>query len=300
MMMQIVISGSGGLVGGHLVPFLRSLGHEVRRLIRGDSAAQAPDAVAWQPANGELDPAALAGADAVVNLNGRGLSDRRWTHTFKDELRASRIESTRTLVTALAAADPRPPLLISASAVGYYGDRGDEPVDESAGPGNGFLAQLAKDWEAEARLAADAGARVVLLRLGIVVGRGGALGTMTPIFKLGLGGPIGNGRQWWSWVAMEDVLGAVRLALEEPALTGPVNVVSPKESRCRDFVTTLGAVLRRPAVIPLPAAAARLALGEMAGEMLLASTRARPAALEAAGYQFRVPALEQAMKRALD
>lgn len=298
--MHIVVSGSGGLIGRHLVSFLRSRGHLVRRLVRSDAAAESPDAVRWDPVAGKMDPAVLAAADAVVNLNGRSLSDRRWTTSFKQDLRSSRLTSTRTLVRAFADADPRPSLLVSASAVGYYGDRGDEPVDESAEPGAGFLADLARDWELEARAAADLGARVVCLRLGIVVGRGGALGAMTPIFKLGLGGPVGSGRQWWSWVAMEDVLGVVRLAVEEPGIQGPVNVVSPQQVRCREFVRTLGSVLRRPAVLPVPAPAARLALGEMADEMLLASTRARPTALEAAGYDFQVPDLEQAMKRALD
>lgn len=297
--MKIVVSGSSGLVGRPLVASLRAAGHQVRRLVRHADQAGATDAILWDPAAGRLDPVALSGADAVVNLNGRSIGDGRWTESVKEELWSSRIDSTRLLVDALAAADPRPRVMVSASAVGYYGDRGEETLDEGSPPGDGFLAELARAWEEAAHPARDAGARVVTLRLGMVVADGGALEKMLLPFKLGLGGPIGSGRQWWPWVALADVLGVVATALDDDRVDGPVNVVSPDEVRCKEFTSALGRVLHRPTVLPLPAFAARLALGEMADALLLASARVRPAALESVGYRFRLPELEDALRRAV-
>jgi uncharacterized protein (TIGR01777 family) len=292
--MRIVISGSSGLIGSALVADLRSRGHDVVRLVRG--AATAADAVSWEPAAGVLAPGALAGVDAVVNLNGRNIGQGRWTGRLKNQLWSSRLQSTELLVATMAAADPPPPVLVNASAVGYYGHRGEEVLDESSAPGAGFLAELTQAWEAAALAACSAGTRVVLLRLGMVIARGGALGRMMLPFKVGAGGPIGSGRQWWPWIAMDDVLGVIRLALEDRSLEGAVNVVAPQEVRCREFTTTLGRVLHRPAFLPLPAVAARLALGEMADALLLASTRARPACLVNHGYTFAAPALEEALR----
>jgi uncharacterized protein (TIGR01777 family) len=236
----------------------------------------------------------------VVNLNGRNIGEGRWTVRVKEELRASRILSTRTLVSAIADAEPRPRLLINASATGYYGDRGDEVLSERSAPGSGFLAELCRDWEAEALKAVSQGTRVVLLRLGMVIGRGGALARMLPPFKVGAGGPIGSGDQWWPWIAMEDVIGAIRFALENATVSGPVNLSSPEVTTSKGFARVLGSVLNRPSFMPLPAFAARLALGEMADALLLASARVRPAVLEELGYRFRVPDLATAIRIAID
>ena len=298
--MRIVISGASGLVGRWLVPDLEANGHQIVRLVRGAIQPGTAGAARWDPMRGELDPGVLSGADAVVNLNGRSIADSRWTARVKEELRSSRIRSTETLGRAIAGATAPPPLLISASAVGYYGDRGDEILDEDAPPGTGFLAELARDWELAALAAASNRTRVVLLRLAMVVGRGGALERMLLPFKLGAGGPIGSGRQWWPWIAMEDVVGVIRFLLEHPAAEGPLNLAAPQEVRCADFTRTLGRVLNRPSVLPLPAAAARLVMGEMADALLLASARVRPSGLERLGYSFRVPELATAIRHAID
>ena len=299
--MRVVISGSSGLIGSWLVPDLAAAGHQVVRLVRGEGAPQpGTDSAVWSPGRGELDPQILSGADAVINLNGRSIADGRWSARVKEELRSSRLRSTETLTRAIAASSSPPKLLINASAVGYYGDRGDEILDESSPPGDGFLAHLARDWEQAALAARSDRTRVVLLRLGMVIGRGGALEKMLLPFRLGLGGRIGSGDQWWPWIAMEDVIGVVRFALEQPEVAGPLNLASSDEVRCRDFTDRLGQVLNRPTVLPAPATAVRLALGEMADALLLASTRARPTALQRHGYQFRVPDLAAAIRQAID
>jgi uncharacterized protein (TIGR01777 family) len=293
--MRIIVSGASGFVGTTLVAGLRRHGHEVATLVR--RSAGDPSELRWDPAAGELDPAALSGADAVVNLNGRSISAGRWTPRVKGELRSSRLESTRTIVRAIAAADPAPPLLVNASATGFYGDRGDEELDESSPPGRGFLAELCREWESAALEAKPGGARVVLLRLGMVLGTGGgALERMLTPFRLGLGGPIGSGRQFWPWIAIDDVVGAVEHTLGCDGLAGPVNLVAPGAATSRSFARALGGHLGRPAVIPAPALAVRLGLGEMADALLLASTRVSPAALEATGYRFRAPSLAEAFR----
>lgn len=295
--MKVLISGSSGMVGSALVPALEAAGHRVVRLVR-DEPALPGTAVTWDPTAGRLDPASLSGMEAVVNLNGSNIGEGRWTERRKQELRSSRLRPTELLVKTIGRLEPPPRVFVNASAVGYYGDRGDEVLDESAGPGEGFLADLTRDWEATAAAAAGH-TRVVLLRLGMVVGRGGALGRMLPAFRLGLGGPIGSGRQWWPWIGLDDVVAVVARALTDVSLQGPLNLVAPHEVRCREFTSSLGRVLQRPAVMPLPALAARLALGEMAESVLLASARVRPAALLDAGFAFAFPLLEPALRHAL-
>jgi uncharacterized protein (TIGR01777 family) len=296
--MRIAISGSSGLVGQALVEALESADHEVVRLVRG-TQTRSDGEVPWDPQAGKLDPTTIAGCDAVINLNGSSIAGRRWTGNFKNELRASRMASTQTLVRAIGALEAPPRVMLSASATGFYGDRGEELLYEDSAPGSSFLATLARDWEDCALAARSEKTRVVLLRLGMVVSRGGALGKMLLPFKLGAGGPIGSGKQFWPWIAMNDVIGAIRFVLENERLEGPVNVVSPQETRCRDFASTLGRVLRRPSFLPLPAVAARVILGEMADGLLLASARVKPRVLETAGYAFRTPSIEDALRTAL-
>lgn len=298
--MKVVVSGASGLVGQWLVPDLMANGHRVVQLVRNRTGSVPPGGACWRPDHGELDPSLLAGVDAVVNLNGRSIGGGRWTKAVRSELWSSRIDSTRTLVTAIRQASPPPRLLVNASAIGYYGDRGEAELDESAHRGDGFLAELAEAWEEAAFAARATGTRVVALRFGMIIGRGGALERMLPIFKTGLGGPLGNGRQWWSWIAMEDVLGVIREVLETAQVDGPINVVAPAASRCREFTAMLGGILHRPAVLPAPGFALRLALGEMADALLLASTRVVPAALARLGYRHRVPQLDEALRKALD
>lgn len=297
--MKIIVSGASGLIGGSLTADLRAAGHQVVQLVRRQTGGGAHTA-SWDPARGKLDAAVLAGADAVVNLNGRNVGDSRWTTSFKNELWSSRIQPTETLASAIRDADPAPRVLVNASAIGYYGDRGEEELEESSPQGSGFLADLSAAWEEVALSAASEATRVVAIRLGMVLGRGGALARMLTPFKLGIGGPIGSGSQWWSWVAMEDVIGAVRFAIDRDEVQGPVNVVSPHASRCREFAHALGRVLGRPSSMPLPAFAARLAFGEMADALLLASALVRPSALDGHGYRFRAPELDDAIRRALD
>jgi len=296
--MKIIVSGASGLVGSALVPALGAAGHEVVRLVRTSTRNPSGESV-WDPATGTLDSAVIDGADVVINLNGRSIAEGRWTSEVKEELRSSRLDSTRTLAQAIGNSENPPGLLISASAVGYYGDRGDEQLDESSEIGTGYLAELSGDWETAALAARSEQTRVVLLRLGVVVARGGALGRMLTPFKLGLGGPIGSGRQFWPWVGIEDVCGVIQFILDHKEVEGPVNAVAPQQIRCSDFTRTLGRVLSRPAFMPLPAFAARLALGEMAESLLLASQRVRPQVLEDHGYSFKRPSLEEAIRSAL-
>ncbi len=296
----MVVAGAGGFLGRWLVPDLESRGFEVVRLVRNPRGDPGPGAALWDPEAHFLDPRVLEGAFAVVNLAGRNVAAARWTAAERERLVRSRLDSTATLVEAMGRCDHPPGILVNASAVGYYGHRGEEELDESSAPGSGFLADLARRWEAAALEAAPGGVRVVLLRLGMVVGRGGALERMLPVFRLGLGGPVGGGRQWRAWVSLEDVLGAIRHVMETGELQGPVNVVSPCAVRERELAAALGSVLRRPAVLPLPASAARLALGPMAGELLLASQKVLPRLLQATGYRFRLPGVTGAIRAALD
>jgi uncharacterized protein (TIGR01777 family) len=295
--MKIVVSGSSGLIGSTLVPSLEAAGHEVVRLVRR-AAEDGSGEASWNPAAGEIDSAVIDEADAVINLNGRSIAEGRWNAAVKKGLRSSRLDSTRTLASAIAGSKNPPGLLINASAVGFYGDRGEEVLDENSAAGTGFLADLSRDWEAAALAASSDRTRVVLLRLAMVVAREGALARMLTPFKLGLGGPIGSGRQFWPWIAIEDVCGVVDFLLAQD-VDGPVNLVAPQELSCKEFSRTLGRALSRPAFMPAPAFAVRLALGEMADALLLASQRVRPKVLEEAGYEFRAPTLDVAIRSAL-
>lgn len=291
--MRIIISGASGFVGTALAGQLRRRGFEVTALVRRTPSDPGAEAF-WDPARGELDAGVVSGADAIINLNGRSISQGRWTTRVKDELRSSRLDATRTIIAAIGRAASPPPLLINASATGFYGDRGDEALDEDSSPGTGFLADLARDWEAAALEARSDTTRVVLIRLGMILGNGGALGKMLTPFKLGFGGPMGSGRQWWPWIAMDDVLGAVGHVLDHRGIRGPVNLVAPDAVTSKGFARSLGEHLGIPAIVPAPAFAVRLALGEMADALLLSSTRATPKVLEESGYRFKAPTLARA------
>jgi uncharacterized protein len=297
--MKILISGATGLVGTKLTAALRADGHTVAHLVR-PGAALLPGNVPWNPAAGLLDPAALEGADAVVNLSGASIGDGRWTPARKQVLRSSRVDSTRVLVDALAQMKRKPRVLVSASATGIYGDRGDEVLTESSAPGEDFLAKLARDWEAAAKRAEANGIRTVLARSGVILSTsGGALARMLPPFKLCLGGRLGTGKQWMSWVAMEDVLGILRAAIADERYSGPINMVSPNPVQNAEFTRALAEMLHRPAIFPAPAFALRMALGEMADALLLSSQRAHPERVLAAGYPFRFNHIEPALRALL-
>ncbi len=288
--MKILVSGSTGLVGMALVSALVRDGHTVCRLVRPESTVsmETKDGfnVAWNPATGELGGAGV-GPDAVVNLAGASIGDGRWTAERKAVLRSSRIESTRALVNALGKMNARPRVLVSASAIGIYGNRGDESLTEESKAGSNFLAELTREWEAEALKAEALGIRVVLARFGVILAReGGALAKMLLPFKIGAGGKLGTGKQWMSWVMLDDVVGILRLAIENASVRGPVNVVVPQPVRNEEFTKVLAKALHRPALFPAPAFALRLALGEMADALLLSSQRVVPRVLENTGYQF--------------
>lgn len=295
--MRVAISGAGGLIGSALARDLRADGIEVVRLVRRD--ARSADEIGWDPqAGGSLDPASLRGLDAVVHLSGAPIAEGRWTPVRKALLRASRIDSTATLAAAMVAAETGPDVLLCGSAIGYYGDTGDRLADESAPPGDGFLAGLVRDWEAATTPAADAGIRVVSLRSGVVLARGGMLGRLLPPFRLGLGAKVGSGRQYFSWISLADEVGAIRFLLDRAELSGPVNLTAPQPVTNAQFTRALAQALHRPAMLTLPSGVLRVALGEVAGE-LLASARVVPAKLEAAGFTFRHPDIASALAAVL-
>ncbi len=301
--MKILVTGSSGLVGTALVTALARAGHTVCRLVRPQSAgSEGPKegfAVAWNPATGELGGAGV-GADAVVNLAGASIADGRWTTQRKALLRESRIDTTRALVGALAKMNARPGVLVSASAIGFYGDRGDDMLTEESKPGADFLAGLAQEWEAEAWKAEALGIRVVLARFGIILAReGGALPKMMLPFKFGAGGKLGSGQQWMSWVTLEDVVEILRLAIENASVGGAINVVSPQPLQNAEFTSVLAKAMHRPALFPAPAFALRLALGEMADALLLSSQRVAPQALARLGYRSLQPDLSSALSAIL-
>lgn len=288
----IAVSGSSGLVGSSLCQLLTLLGHRVLKIVR--SPSDAPDELAvWDT---PADAARLAEADAVVHLAGKSIADKRWTDRVKAEIRDSRVIKTAHLCEALARLDRKPEVLISVSATGIYGDRGDEVLTETSPPGDDFLAGVAEEWEAACDPARDAGIRVVHPRLGIVLSpRGGALAKMLTPAKC-FGGALGDGSQWWSWIALDDVVGGIYHAIVTDTLQGPVNFVAPDPLRNRDFAQILGRVVGRPALLPAPAFALRMALGEMADALLLASTRVSSAKLSGSGYHFRFPELQPALR----
>ncbi|MBI3300786.1 MAG: TIGR01777 family protein [Deltaproteobacteria bacterium] len=294
--MKILVTGASGLVGSALVPFLTTGGHAVTRLVRSQPRTGAAE-VRWDPEAGILDTASLAGVDAVVHLAGENIAAGRWTAERKARIRDSRVKGTKTLCETLARLAQPPTVLVSASATGYYGDRGEELLREESASGSGFLAEVCRAWEAATEPAVQKGIRVVLLRIGIVLSpAGGALAKMLLPFKMGVGGVIGSGEQYMSWIGLDDVVGAIHHALMADTLRGPVNAVAPDAVTNREFTKTLGWVLGRPTVFPLPVFAARLAFGEIADELLLASTRVEPARLAATEYQFRHPDLEGALR----
>jgi uncharacterized protein (TIGR01777 family) len=296
---RIVIAGASGLIGSHLGPFLAGRGHDVVRLVRHRPASAGAE-VYWNPATGELDVAALGDVDAAINLAGASIAGGRWTREYKAEIYDSRVKSTELLCRTLAGLARPPQVLISASAVGYYGNRGEERVDEEAAPGGGFLSQVCQAWEAATAHASGAGIRVVHLRFGLVLsGDGGALAKMRTPFRLGLGGVVGSGRQYMSWIAMADVLGVIEFALGTPGVNGPVNATSPAAVTNREFTKTLGQVLRRPTIVPLPGFAVRAMFGEMGQACLLEGVRAAPQRLIESGYSFRHATLESALRAEL-
>jgi uncharacterized protein (TIGR01777 family) len=298
--MLVAVTGASGMVGAALVDALQADGHLVRRLVRREVRDHDHE-VHWDPAAGKIDGGALYGIDAVVHLAGENLAAHRWTDSFKQQIIESRVKGTRLLSKTLAGLSSKPLALCSASAIGFYGDRGTELVDESSPPGKGFLADVCQQWEAATRPASDVGIRVVNLRIGVVLSpRGGALARMLLPFKMGLGGVIGSGQQYFSWIAIDDLISAIQLAISDAPLEGAVNAVAPKPVTNREFTKTLGRVLRRPTVFPLPAFAARLALGEMANEMLLGGVRVEPRALRSAGFSFEYPQLERALRHVLN
>jgi uncharacterized protein (TIGR01777 family) len=292
--MRIVISGATGLIGTALAARLDRDGIEVTRLVRRSPAS--PAEVSWDPraTAGRLDPAVLSGAGGVVHLSGAPVAGGRWTPARKQQLRDSRILSTRAIVEAIAAAPQPPPVLLCASAIGFYGDTGDRAVTESAPAGTGFLASLVQDWEAAAA-AAPAGTRVVNLRSGLVMsGRGGLLGPLLPLFRLGLGARLGTGRQYLSWIAKTDEVAAIRFLLDHPEVSGPVNLTAPAPCTNAEFTAALARAVHRPAALAVPAVALRTALGEASGE-LLGSARVLPQKLEQAGFSFRYPDIAGAL-----
>ena len=295
--MRILLSGSSGLVGRAVTRALGDEGNEIVPLVRSGGDGHA--AVLWDPASERFDAAAAEGADAVIHLAGESIAAGRWTAERKKSIRDSRVKGTRLLADGLARLSRRPSVLISASATGYYGSRGDEVLDESSTLGRGFLAEVCRDWEAAAESARSVGIRTVHLRFGVILAKqGGALAKMLMPFRLGLGGKLGDGRQWMSWIALEDVVEIVRFVLRGDA-AGAWNVVAPTPVRNEDFTHALGRVLSRPTLLPMPAFAARLAFGEMADEALLASSRAVPKKLLDAGFRFRHAEVEAALRAIL-
>lgn len=297
--MKVLISGSTGLIGSALLEFLRSHGQEAIALTRSEPRP-GELAVRWDPQAGTIDQAALEGLDAVVHLAGESIAGEKWNARKMARIRDSRVKGTALLSEALAGLKKPPSVLVSASAVGFYGDRGDEILREDSPPGRGFLAEVCQQWEASAEPARRRGIRVVHPRFTTILSHaGGVLPKMVAAFSIGAGGRIGAGRQWWSWIAIDDAIAAIHHLLASATLAGPVNIASPAPVTNADFTRTLAHVLSRPAMLPLPAFAARLAFGKMAEEVMLASARVEPAQLISDGFLFRYPQLEPALRKLL-
>jgi uncharacterized protein (TIGR01777 family) len=295
----VVVTGASGLIGTPLVAALEQAGATVVRGVRRPVRDRACE-MYWNAEHGEIDSGKLEGVLAVVHLAGENIAAHRWTAAFKQKIRDSRVNGTRLIAESIAHAANKPRSFVCASAIGYYGDRGDEKLTESSPPGHDFLAEVCRDWEAACQPARDAGARVVNVRTGVVLSPdGGALAKMLTPFKLGLGGQLGGGRQYMSWITLGDVVGALRFLASASSVSGPVNLTAPNPVANADFTKTLGRVLKRPTIFPMPALAARVAFGEMADALLLASTRALPDVLRAAGYNFLDADLEQGLRRLL-
>ncbi len=296
--MKILVTGSSGFIGRNLIDVLESRGDAVTRLIRSKNGAK-PGSAYWNPECSDMELETLEDYDAVVHLAGESIAGR-WTKEKKEKIENSRVKGTKLIAGSLAKLDNKPGVLIAASAIGIYGDRGDEILNESSSSGSGFLADVALRWEEALEPAAKAGIRVVKLRIGMVLGKdGGALGKMLLPFKIGMGGVIGSGNQYWSWISIYDLIGIILYAIQNKKLNGPINAITPKPVTNREFTKTLGRVLGRPTIFPLPAFVARGIMGEMARETMLASTRVVPEKLTAAGYTFSYPELENALTHIL-
>lgn len=294
--MKILVSGSHGLVGKALVRSLTGDGHEVIRLVRGEHAVGAPE-VGWQPQQGRIDVEHLEGIHAVVHLAGENIASGRWSAEKKKAIRESRVKGTALLSDALTQLSRPPSVFLSASAIGYYGDRGDESLTEKSAPGKDFLSSVCVEWEEATRPAVEKGIRTVCARFGIILDPNeGALGKMLPPFRMGVGGRVGDGKQWMSWIALDDVVNGLKFLIEDESIKGPVNFVAPEPVRNAEFTKTLGRVLKRPTFFPVPAFGARLAFGEMADALLLSSQRVEPSVLEDKGFMFTWPTLEPALR----
>jgi uncharacterized protein (TIGR01777 family) len=298
-LMKIVVTGSGGLIGRPLVAALLDAGHEITRLVR--RTTQAPDEVEWDPAGGTIDAAGLEGVDAAIHLAAAGIGDRRWTDAYKQEILDSRVNGTNLLASTLAELDPKPSVMVSASAIGWYGDRGDEILDETASPGTGFLADVAAAWEDAAEPAEAAGIRVVHPRSGIVLSRDSlTLRRLLLPVKFAVAGKMGSGDQWWSWITLEDEVRALIHLAVASDLAGPVNLTAPNPVTNREFISTLGQVLGRPTILPTPSFALKAILGsELADTLVLQSDRVVPVRLEADGFEFESPVLIDALRSVL-
>ncbi|MET9857547.1 TIGR01777 family oxidoreductase [Streptomyces sp. NPDC006450] len=296
--MRIAVTGATGLIGSALGRSLKADGHDVVRFVRREPAG--PGEARWDPARGYVDPAGLAGCEAVVHLAGAGVGDHRWTAAYKRRIRDSRVKGTAAIASAVAAMDEPPATLVCGSAIGYYGDTGDRTVDEGSPAGEGFLPEICVQWEAAAAPARDAGVRTVFARTGLVVAaEGGAWGKLFPIFKAGIGGRLGNGRQYWSHISMHDEIAALRHIIDTPALAGPVNLTAPEPLTNREVTAAMGRVLHRPAVFAVPAPVMRAVLGEFAQDVL-GSQRVLPARLLESGFVFRYPGIEESIRAALE
>ena len=293
-MKRVLVSGVSGPIGAALLPSLEAQGIEAVRLVRG--AAKDNREVSWDP-QVSLPPAAVSGFDAVIHLAGESIVGR-WTAAKKKAIRESRVRGTASVATALAQTAAKPAIFVCASAIGFYGSRGEEILDEGSSSGQGFLAEVCREWEQATRIASNAGIRTVNIRIGLVLSdKGGALAKMLTPFKLGLGGRLGSGRQWWSWIHVADIVGAIHHAIETESLSGPVNLVTPSPVSNREFTQILANILHRPAAFPVPEFALHLAFGRMAAEeLLLSSQRVRPGKLQAGGYQFRFQKLQEALE----
>jgi uncharacterized protein (TIGR01777 family) len=296
MISRILVSGVSGPIGASLLPSLKTRGYEVTRLVRG--AVTGEGQISWNPAK-SISPHAVTGFDAVVHLAGESIVGR-WTDEKKRKIRDSRVAGTAALAQALAQAKDKPQVFVCSSAIGYYGDRGHEVLNEQSSPGSGLLPDVCREWEAATKAAADAGIRTVQMRTGVVLSpKGGALGKMLTPFKMGVGGRIGNGRQWMSWIDVQDMVGAIHHILKSDLLQGPVNMVAPRPVTNAEFTRTLASVLSRPAIFPLPAFVVKLVFGEMGETVLLGSQRVEPAQLVASGYPFRFSDLRASLENIL-
>ena len=295
--MKIAITGASGLIGTALVPHLRACGHEVVRLVR--RTASAPDEVSWDPAAGTIDVDGLQGVGAFITLAGAGVGDHRWTDDYKRQILDSRVDSTHTIVQAIRQMQVKPSVLVAGSAIGWYGDTGDRAVDESDPAGTGFLADVVRAWEAAADPVEELGVRVVHARTGLVVAKeGGAWARMFPLFKAGLGGKLGSGRQWWSWISLRDEVRALQFCMDTESLRGPANLTAPNPATNAEVTAAMGRVLGRPTLLPAPAFALKAVLGEFSSEVL-GSARVVPSVLENAGFIWEDPTIESAIRVAL-